>query len=106
MRADIFAEMHKGTPLRERIARRVALALSEATADNERAWIWPDDFVGDTIERARDCADEIMTAIVEPTQAMIDATDGLCGGYGYGDECFEGDPREIWQAMVAAEKVT
>jgi hypothetical protein len=41
-----------------------------------------------------------LAAMREPTRAMVKATEDLCGGYGYGDECFPADPTEIFQAMI------
>lgn len=36
----------------ERIAHLIALEICEATAQQSDEWTWPDDFVGDVIDRA------------------------------------------------------
>jgi len=38
-------------------------------------------------------------AMRRPTKAML-AADMELGGYGWGDDCFPADPREIWRAMI------
>jgi hypothetical protein len=39
-----------------------------------------------------------ITAMREPTEAMLKADVSL-GGYGFG-ECYQADPKEVWQAMI------
>jgi hypothetical protein len=36
---------------------------------------------------------------VEPTEEMLNAEMNL-GGYGYGDDCYQADPKDIWRAMI------
>lgn len=45
-----------------------------------------------------------VAAMREPTEAMLGSTDkdGLLGGYGYGDDCYEANAGMVWQAMIDA----
>lgn len=52
---------------REIIAHMIALEICEATAKDEEIWSWPDDFVGDTIDRARCRADRILSILSRQT---------------------------------------
>lgn len=46
----------------------------------------------------------ILEELREPNEFMCDAVRkaDLLGGYGYGDECYSADPKEVWQAMIDA----
>ncbi len=51
-------------------------------------------------ERYRQQAREALKAIREPTSAMLKADVSL-GGYGFAEgECYQADPKEVWQAMI------
>jgi hypothetical protein len=52
-----------GDTVLERVAHEIAMEISELTAVERRQMVWPDDFNGDTIERARACAAKVIEVI-------------------------------------------
>ena len=77
----------------ERVARAIAAEIMELTADQRASFKFPDDCNGDTIDRARSCAIDVIEAMREPTEDMEEA--------GYNNEVSR-DPSTTWGRMVAA----
>lgn len=50
------------------------------------------------LDRARNT----ISAMREPTKAMIEGAskNASLGGYGFGDDVYQADPKEVWQAMI------
>lgn len=70
----------------EHIAHEIALELAEATWADRKAWKWPDDFVGDVIDRARSAASRVVViARLEALEEAAKIIDGQCASYENGD---------------------
>lgn len=84
----------------ERVAFQIALEITEVHGEQERGWKWPDDFPGDTIDRARSRARGVISAMREPTEAMIRAA------FTAPDAHMASDPKDLqrieWRAMIDA----
>lgn len=68
------------------VAHHIALEICEATAEQARAWTWPDDFTGDTIDRATCRARDAIAALDKHraetalTDLMLHGAAISCGG--------------------------
>ncbi len=101
-------------PMRERMARQM---YARSIENVRRMFPVPNESVvldetwetcGDQMQRHwLTTVDAGLDALMEPTKAMIDVADktgGLLGGYGYGDEAYCADPREVLRVLVRAAK--
>lgn len=57
----------------ERVASVIAMEIAELNASQRKTMKFPDDFNGDTIDRATCCARAAIQAMREPTEAMLNA---------------------------------
>jgi hypothetical protein len=75
----------------ERVASVFAAEIMELTADQRKQFVFPDDCNGDTIERARSSARQILEVMRAPTKSMVEALNAQGG-----------DTDAIWPAMIEA----
>lgn len=88
---------------------KVARAVDEALNDNSIAFMKPSGVDSETVRQCREAdtkrafraARAAIEAMREPTEAMVEA-DMPLGGYGFGDDVYSADPKEVWQAMIDA----
>lgn len=85
----------------EGVAHQIALELCEFTEKQATTHAWPDDFAGDTVDRARSRARTVIEAMRVPSQAqLIAARDWSYAKYGkpIGNDAATG----CWNTMIDA----
>lgn len=93
--------------MREKIARalierRYPGAMSESLAVNGLTIVPPDIY-----HAALADVDTALDELLVPTEAMIEQVKNgntPLGGYGFGDDCYQCDPEEVFAAMIQAAK--
>lgn len=87
------------TEMLDRVAAPIAAEIAELTQDQRNTMRFPEDFVGDTIDRARSAARAAIAAMREPTEDMKKCNEEVHWGY----SCHTcGGLTEGWYAMIDA----